>query len=50
MCGAKHPMINRSAAERIRMCVKTGQKYALVVEDEVYTLTSPEKDLNKYAG
>ncbi len=53
MCGAKH-MMEGSAAECTRACVRKGSKYALVVGDKVYTLESNDKavldQLDKLAG
>jgi hypothetical protein len=49
-CGAAHNMKNMTAAECTRACVKGGQKYALVVGKEVYTLQGHEADLDKMAG
>ncbi|MGB8582304.1 MAG: hypothetical protein WCD47_15900 [Candidatus Sulfotelmatobacter sp.] len=52
MCGAKHEE-GVDPATCVRACVKKGAKYALVVDDKVYTLDTPtqaEKDeLNKLA-
>jgi hypothetical protein len=50
MCGATHMAKDKSAAECTRMCVKQGQKYALVVGSKVYTLEGHESDLDKLAG
>lgn len=50
MCGAKHMAKNKSAAECTRGCVKSGEKYALVVDEKVYTLQGHEADLDKYAA
>jgi hypothetical protein len=50
MCGARHMTKDKSPAECTRMCVKQGQKYALVVGQKVYTLQGHENDLNKLAG
>jgi hypothetical protein len=50
MCGAKH-MMQGSAADCVRECVKQGSKYALVVGDTVYTLDGGDKAaLDKLAG
>lgn len=53
MCGAKHAMAGDDAA-CTRACVGKGSKYALVVEDKVYTLDTNDKDalaiLDKQAG
>lgn len=50
MCGATHMAKDVSAAECTRMCVKQGQKYALVVGKKVYTLQGHEQELDKLAG
>lgn len=50
MCGATHMAKDKSAAECTRMCVKQGQKYALVVGKDVYTLQGHEPELDKLAG
>ena len=50
MCGAHHMAKDKSPAECTRMCVKQGQKYALVVGQKVYTLEGHEDDLDKLAG
>ena len=50
MCGAHHMVKDKSPADCARMCVKQGQKYALVVGQKVYTLQGHEDDLDKLAG
>lgn len=50
MCGAKHMMAGKSAAECTRSCVKADSDYALVVGQKVYTLKGNASDLDKYAG
>ena len=50
MCGRTHMMKDKSDAECLRICVKQGAKYALVVGKEVYTLVGHEADLDKYAA
>jgi hypothetical protein len=50
MCGAKHMMQDKSAAECTRECVKKGSKFALVSGDKLYTLEGHEAELDKYAG
>lgn len=50
MCGAKHMMAGKSAAECTRACVKSDSDYALVVGQKVYTLKGNASDLDKYAG
>ena len=53
MCGAKH-MMEGSAADCTRECVRKGSKYALVVGDKVYTLDTSDRtaldELDKLAG
>ena len=47
MCGASH-MMEGSAEDCTRACVKKGSKYALVVGEKVYTLdTSDKANLDK---
>jgi hypothetical protein len=50
MCGAKHMMPGKSAAECTRACVKADSDYALVVGEKVYTLKGNAAELDKYAG
>jgi hypothetical protein len=50
MCGVNHMAKNLSAADCLRMCVKKGTKYALVVGKDVYTLEGHEAELDKYAA
>jgi len=50
MCGRTHMLKDKSEAECLRLCVKQGSKYALVVGKEVYTLVGHEADLDKYAA
>jgi hypothetical protein len=50
MCGAKHMMPGKSAADCTRECVKGGSDYALVVAEKVYTLKGDKSELDKYAG
>jgi hypothetical protein len=50
MCGAKHMMTDKSAAECTRACVSKGSKFALVSGDKLYTLEGHEAELDKYAG
>lgn len=50
MCGKKHMMSDKSAAECTRACVKGGSDYALVVGDKVYTLKGDDSKLDKFAG
>ena len=50
MCGKKHMMAGKTAAECTRECVKEGSDYALVVGDKVYTLKGDRPAIDKYAG
>ena len=50
MCGRTHMLKDKSAAECTHICVKQGQKYALVVGQKVYTLEGQEPELDKLAG
>jgi hypothetical protein len=48
MCGAKHKEGGLAPADCVRACVQKGAKYALVVGDKVYTLSTSDKaDLDK---
>jgi len=53
MCGAKHTEGSLAPAACVRACVQKGAKYALVVGDKVYTLTTSDQtaldELNKLA-
>jgi len=50
MCGAQHMAKDKSAADCTRGCVKSGEKFALVVDKKVYTLQGHEAELDKYAA
>jgi hypothetical protein len=50
MCGVNHMARNIDPADCLRMCVKKGTKYALVVGKDVYTLEGHEAELDKYAA
>ena len=50
MCGATHMTKDKTPAECTRMCVKDGQKYALIAGRKVYTLEGHEAELDKLAG
>jgi hypothetical protein len=50
MCGAHHMAKDKSPAECTRMCVKQGNKYALIAGTKVYTLEGHEDELDKLAG
>src|SRR5215472_5875850 len=45
---ASHMAKDKTPAECARMCVKNGMKYALVVGDNVYTLSGHEAELDKH--
>jgi hypothetical protein len=53
MCGAKHSEGNIAPADCVRVCAQKGAKYALVVGDKVYTLSTSDQvaldELNKLA-
>ena len=50
MCGATHMARDKTPAECTRICLQQGQKYALVVGKDVYTLQGHEPELDKLAG
>jgi hypothetical protein len=50
MCGVNHMAKNMNSSDCLRMCVKKGTKYALVVDKKVYTLEGHEAELDKYAA
>jgi len=50
MCGAVHMAKDKSPADCIRMCVKSGEKYALLVDKKLYTLQGHEAEVDKYAA
>jgi hypothetical protein len=50
MCGKKHMMAGKSAAECTRACVKEGSDYALVAGGKVYTLKGDNAAIDKFAG
>jgi hypothetical protein len=53
MCGAKHSEGNLTPAACVRACVQKGAKYALVVGDKIYNLSTSDQasldELNKLA-
>jgi hypothetical protein len=53
MCGANHTEGSLAPAACVRACVQKGAKYALVVGDKVYTLSTSDQaaldELNKLA-
>lgn len=50
MCGAKHMIPGKTDEECTRQCVKANAKYALVVDQKVYTLAGPQDQLSPLAG
>ena len=50
MCGAKHMLPGKTDAECTRECVKANSKYALVVDQKVYTLAGSQDQLSPLAG
>ena len=50
MCGKKHMVPGKSDAECLRMCIKSGSKYALQTGDKLYTLSGDAKQLDGFAG
>ena len=53
MCGAKHTEVEIAPVDCVRACVQKGAKYALVVGEKVYTLSTSDQaaldTLNKLA-
>lgn len=49
MCGAKHMTKDKSPADCARACAQQGD-YALVVGDNVYTLSGDKNAIGKFAG
>lgn len=50
MCGKTHMAKDKTPAECTRMCVKDGMKYALALDNKLYTLAGHEAELAKLAG
>ena len=50
MCGKKHMLAGKTAAECIRVCVKEGSSYAIVAGDKVYTLAGKPQAIAPFAG
>ena len=52
MCGKKHMMPGKTAAECTRECMKAkgNWTYGLVVADKVYSLSGDNKELDRLAG
>ena len=50
-CGAKHDSgINRAASDCVRICVHSGNAFALVAGEKVYVLTGANVQLKTLAG
>ncbi len=50
MCGKKHMIAGKSAAECIQVCIKEGSSYALVSGAKVYTLAGKPQTIAPFAG
>jgi hypothetical protein len=50
MCGKKHMMAGKSAAECVQECVKAGSSYALVAGAKVYMLAGKPAAIAPFAG
>jgi hypothetical protein len=50
MCGAKHMIPDKSAAECTRICVKQGSQYALLAGGKIYALQGDTAAMDKLAG
>jgi hypothetical protein len=50
MCGKKHMLAGKTAAECIQTCVKDGSSYAIVAGDKVYTLAGKPQAIAPFAG
>ncbi len=50
MCGKKHMLAGKTAAECIQVCVKEGSSYALVAGAKVYTLAGKPQAIAPFAG
>jgi hypothetical protein len=50
MCGSKHMLPGKTDVECIRECVKGKARYALVTDNEVYTLAGKPQTIAKFAG
>lgn len=50
MCGKKHMLPGKTAAECIAQCLKDKASYALVVGDKVYTLDGKPQSIAPFAG
>jgi len=49
LCGVKH-MMNGDDAKCVHSCIKNGSQYALVVDQQVYSLKGRSKELEELAG
>ena len=50
MCGKKHMIQGKTAAECTRICVKSGSDFALLVGDKTYILRGDKTTFDKFAG
>jgi hypothetical protein len=50
MCGIKHMMPGKSAADCVRECVKAGSSYVLVSDGKMYKLAAKPQTLAEFAG
>ena len=50
MCGKKHTMEGKTAAECTRICVKSGSDFALMAGDKAYILKGDKATFDKFAG
>jgi len=50
MCGKKHMLAGKTAAECIQVCLKDKANFALVAGDKVYTLAGKSETIASFAG
>ena len=50
MCGKKHMLAGKTAAECIQVCIKDKSNFALVAGDKVYTLSGKPQTIASFAG
>jgi hypothetical protein len=50
MCGKKHMLAGKTAAECVQVCIKDKANFALVAGDKVYTLAGRPQTLEPFAG
>ncbi len=50
MCGKKHMLAGKTAAECVQVCIKDKANFALVAGDKVYTLAGKPQTLAPFAG